>query len=63
MLVFVSTQSSNLWGSKCLRLPTKHSAVTAPNHLEATVSIKEDGREKTKLVCVFVFRGGMTEKK
>ena len=32
---FVSTQSSNLL---CLQLPSKHSAVTATNHLEATVN-------------------------
>lgn len=29
----------------CLQLPTKHSAVTAPSHLEATVSIKREDDE------------------
>lgn len=52
MLVFVFTQSSNLWG-QCLQPPTKHSALTAPNHLEATLSIKREGDE----ACVFAFRG------
>lgn len=56
---FLSLHDPQTCGSKCLQLPTKHSAVTAPNHPEATVSTK---RKKSKLIIVLVVRGGMTEK-
>lgn len=56
---FLSLHDPQTCGSKCLQLPTKHSAVTAPNHPEATVSTK---RKKSKLINVLVVRGGMTEK-
>lgn len=56
---FLSLHDPQTCGSKCLQLPTKHSAVTAPNHPEAACSTK---RKKSKLINVFVVRGGMTEK-
>lgn len=36
LVVFGSTQSSNLWALKVSAALTKHSAVTALNHQEAT---------------------------
>jgi len=54
MLVLSLHNPHTCGGSKCLRLPTKHSAITAPNHLEATFQSREDGREKLECVCVYV---------
>lgn len=56
---FLSLHDPQTCGSKCLQLPTEHSAVTAPNHPEATVPTKT---KKSKLISVFMVRGGMTEK-